>query len=47
MSADGYESPRRFRIADISEVIEEAVQQYLDEWERQRSARGLPPLTVE
>ena len=44
---------RRLRVAaavqdrDISQVIEVAVQQYLDNWERDRAARGLPPLTVE
>jgi hypothetical protein len=44
---------RRLRVAaavqdrDVSEVIEEAVQQYLDNWDRERAARGLPPLTVE
>jgi hypothetical protein len=44
---------RRLRVAaavqdrDISQVIEDAVQLYLDNWERERAARGLPPLTVE
>jgi predicted transcriptional regulator len=44
---------RRLRVAaavqdrDISQVIEAAVQMYLDSWERDRAARGLPPLTVE
>ncbi|MGI9145804.1 MAG: hypothetical protein ACR2IK_04530 [Chloroflexota bacterium] len=44
---------RRLRVAaavqdrDISKVIEAAVQLYLDSWERERAARGLPPLTVE
>ncbi len=44
---------RRLRVAaavqdrDISQVIELAVQLYLDTWERERAARGLPPLTVE
>jgi hypothetical protein len=44
---------RRLRVAaavqdrDISEVIESAVQLYLDHWEGERAARGLPPLTVE
>ena len=44
---------RRLRVAaavqdrDISQVIEDAVQLYLDTWERERAARGLPPLTVE
>jgi hypothetical protein len=32
---------------DISQVIEAAVQMYLDSWERDRAAKGLPPLTVE
>jgi hypothetical protein len=44
---------RRLRVAaavqdrDISQVIEAAVQMYLDSWERDRAAKGLPPLTVE
>ena len=44
---------RRLRVAaavqdrDVSEVIEDAVQQYLDNWDRERASRGLPPLTVE
>jgi len=44
---------RRLRVAaavqdrDVSEVIEDAVQVYLDQWEQERAARGLPPLTVE
>ena len=44
---------RRLRVAaavqdrDISQVIEIAVQLSLDTWERERAARGLPPLTVE
>ncbi len=44
---------RRLRVAaavqdrDISQVIEAAVQLYLDSWEHDRAARGLPPLTVE
>jgi hypothetical protein len=44
---------RRLRVAaavqdrDISQVIEIAVQMYLDGWERDRAARGLLPLTVE
>ena len=44
---------RRLRVAaavqdrDISQVIEAAVQLYLDNWERERAAKGLPPLTVE
>ncbi len=44
---------RRLRVAaavqdrDISQVIEVAVQLYLDTWERERAAKGLPPLTVE
>ena len=47
------EARRRLRVAaavqdrDISRVIEDAVQLYLDNWERERAARGLPPLTVE
>src|SRR5438067_689191 len=44
---------RRLRVAaavqdrDVSEVIESAVQLYIDNWERDRAAKGLPPLTVE
>ena len=44
---------RRLRVAaaiqdrDISQVIEDAVQVYLDSWERERASRGLPPMTVE
>jgi hypothetical protein len=44
---------RRLRVAaavqdrDISQVIEAAVQLYLDSWESERAAKGLPPLTVE
>jgi len=44
---------RRLRVAaaiqdrDISQVIEDAVQLYLDSWERERASRGLPPMTVE
>ncbi len=44
---------RRLRVAaaiqdrDISQVIEDAVQLYLDSWERGRASRGLPPMTVE
>lgn len=44
---------RRLRVAaavqdrDISQVIEAAVQLYLDNWESERAAKGLPPLTVE
>jgi hypothetical protein len=44
---------RKLRVAaavqdrDMSEVIEDAVQLYLDTWERERAARGLAPLTVE
>ena len=44
---------RRLRVAaaiqdrDISQVIEDAVQSYLDSWERERASRGLPPMTVE
>ena len=44
---------RRLRVAaavqdrDISQLIEDAVQLYLDQWEQERAARGLPPLVVE
>ena len=44
---------RRLRVAaaiqdrDISQLIEDAVQVYLDSWERERASRGLPPMTVE
>ena len=44
---------RRLRVAaaiqdrDISQVIEDAVQLYLDTWEGERASRGLPPMTVE
>jgi hypothetical protein len=44
---------RRLRVAaaiqdrDISQVIEDAVQLYLESWERERASRGLPPMTVE
>jgi hypothetical protein len=44
---------RRLRVAaaiqdrDISDVIGQAVQLYLDDWEGQRAARGLPPLPLE
>ena len=44
---------RRLRVAaavqdrDISQLIEDAVQLYLDTWERERAAKGLPPLVVE
>lgn len=44
---------RRLRVAaavqdrDISQVIEAAVQLYLDSWELERAAKGLAPLTVE
>ena len=44
---------RRLRVAaavqdrDISQLIEDAIQLYLDTWERERAARGLPPLVVE
>jgi len=32
---------------DMSEVIEEALERYIDAYEQQRAARGLPPLPVE
>ncbi|MBV9323141.1 MAG: hypothetical protein JO352_05060 [Chloroflexi bacterium] len=32
---------------DMSEVIEEALERYIDTYERQRAARGLPPLPTE
>src|ERR671933_748985 len=41
---------RRLRVAaavqdrDISQLIEDAVQLYLDTWEGERAAKGLPPL---
>jgi hypothetical protein len=44
---------RRLRVAsaiqdrDISQVVEDAIQLYLDTWERERASRGLPPMTVE
>ena len=44
---------RRLRVAaavqdrDISQLIEDAIQLYLDTWERERAAKGLPPLVVE
>jgi hypothetical protein len=44
---------RKLRVAsavmdrDMSEVIEDAVETYIEAYERERAAKGLPPLTIE